>query len=237
VNSGFGFHSNDARGAVIAVDPVSGDPVDRVTPLVEARGAEIGLRSVAIPGLQSTVTLWTLGIESELLFVGDAGATEASRPSRRYGLEWTNYVQLRPWLVVDADLALTQARFTDPDPAGDRIPGAPGRVVAIGITAENRRGLFGSVRLRYFGARPLSEDDSARSDATTLVNLQAGYQFSEKLRLQLDVSNLFDARESDIEYFYRSRLPGEPADGIEDIHFHPTIPRTIRIGLQLALPG
>jgi len=234
VNGGFGFHSNDARGAVITVDPVSGDPVDRVTPLVEARGAEVGLRTVAIRGLQSTVTLWMLGIDSELLFVGDAGATEASRPSRRSGLEWTNYLQLRPWLFVDADLAFTRARFTDPDPAGNRIPGAPGRVVALGMTVERQRGVFGSVRLRHFGSRPLVEDDTVRSDATTLVNLQVGYQLTEQLRVQLDVFNLFDAEESDIDYFYSSRLPGEPAEGIDDVHFHPSIPRTVRVGFELA---
>ena len=122
VNAGTGFHSNDARGAVTTVDPVSGDPVDRVTPLVRAKGAEIGLRTVRIRGLQSTVALWYLGIDSELLFVGDAGTTEPGRPSRRVGLEWTNYARLAPWVTVDADLAFTHARFTDDDPAGTEIP-------------------------------------------------------------------------------------------------------------------
>ncbi len=97
-NAGTGFHSNDARGATIRVDPATGDSVDRVTPLVRARGAEIGLRTVRVRGLQSTVTLWYLGLDSELLFVGDAGTTEAGRPSRRVGVEWTNYARVKPWL-------------------------------------------------------------------------------------------------------------------------------------------
>ncbi len=88
-NAGMGFHSNDARGAVISVDPLTGEPADRVTPLVRARGAEVGVRTVRVRGLQSTVSLWYLGIDSELLFVGDAGTTEAGRPSRRVGVEWT----------------------------------------------------------------------------------------------------------------------------------------------------
>jgi len=149
VNGGTGFHSNDARGAAITVDPVSGDPADRVTPLVRAKGAEVGLRTVRIPGLQSTVALWYLGIDSELLFVGDAGTTEPGRPSRRVGFEWTNYAPLRSWLTLDADLAFTSARFADDDPAGDRIPGALDRVISAGPTLESQRPLFGSIRVRH----------------------------------------------------------------------------------------
>ncbi len=233
VNTGFGFHSNDARGATIAVDPVSGDPVERVTPLAQARGAEVGLRTVGLPGVQSTVTMWTLGIDSELLFVGDAGATEASRPSRRYGVEWTTDVQLRPWLTLDADVSFSRARFTDDDPAGDRIAGAVAQAAALGLSVEERRRVFGSVRLRYLGARPLVDDNSVRSKATTLVNLEAGYRLSKRARLVLDVFNLLDAEVSDIDYFYASRLPGEGPDGVEDIHFHPTATRTMRLNLHL----
>jgi hypothetical protein len=102
---------------VIRVDPASGEFVDRVTPLVRARGAEVGLRTVKVRGLQSTVALWYLGLDSELVFVGDAGTTEAGRPTRRVGLEWTNYASLRSWLTLDADFAWTHARFADDDPA------------------------------------------------------------------------------------------------------------------------
>ena len=138
-NAGTGFHSNDARGAAITVDPVSGEPADRVTPLVRAKGAEVGLRTVRIRGLQSTVALWYLAIDSELLFVGDAGTTEAGRPSRRMGIEWTNYARLASWLTLDADLAFTRAQFTDDDPAGTRIPGALDRVISAGVTIEPRQ--------------------------------------------------------------------------------------------------
>lgn len=231
VNGGLGFHSNDARGATITIDPATGQPADRVTPLVRAKGAEVGVRSVAIPHLQTTVTLWTLSFDSELLFVGDAGTTEASRPSHRYGVEWTNYYAPRPWLILDADLAVSSSEFTDDDPAGDAIPGAVGTVVSAGVTVDSVRHLFGSLRWRYFGPRPLIEDDSVRSASTSLVNLQAGYRFTSNVRLAVDVFNLFDADASDIDYFYASRLPGEPAAGIDDIHFHPTLPRTARASL------
>jgi outer membrane receptor protein involved in Fe transport len=230
-NAGLGFHSNDARGATITIDPKTGEPADRVTPLARARGAEVGLRTVAIPRLQTSVALWTLSLDSELVFVGDAGTTEAGRPSRRYGVEWAAYYSPRPWLTFDGDAAVSRARFTDDDPAGPHIPGAVETVVSAGATVDSVGNLFGSVRWRFFGPRPLLEDDSVRSKATSLVNLQAGYRFSRSVRLAVDVFNLFDAAHSDIDYFYPSRLPGEPAGGIDDIHVHPTLPRTARLNL------
>ena len=232
LNAGTGFHSNDARGAVISVDPVTAELAGRVTPLVRARGAEIGLRSVRVRGLQSTLALWYLGLDSELLFVGDAGTTEAGRPSRRVGLEWTNYARLAPWLTLDADLAFTRARFTDDDPAGSRIPGALDRVLSAGLTFEPRQRLSGSLRVRHFGPRPLIEDASVTSQGTTLWNGEIGYRLSSRARFVLEAFNLFNAKVSDIDYFYTSRLPGEPAHGVDDIHFHPALPRSARLGVQ-----
>jgi len=234
VNAGMGFHSNDARGAAIHVDPANGEFVDRVTPLVRARGAEVGLRTVRVRGLQSTVALWYLGLDSELLFVGDAGTTEAGRPSRRVGAEWTNYARLRPWLTVDADLAWTHAQFSDDDPAGNFVPGALDRVISAGLTAEGRHPVFGSLRVRHFGPRALIEDASVQSRNTTLWNGEAGYRLSNKSRVVFEVFNIFDAEVSDIDYFYTSRLPGEPEDGVEGIHLHPALPRSAWVGLQVS---
>jgi hypothetical protein len=233
-NAGMGFHSNDARGAAISVDPRTGEPAERVTPLVRARGAELGVRTVRVPGLQSTLSLWYLGLDSELLFVGDAGTTEAGRPSRRVGLEWTNYWRLRPWLTADADLAFSTATFTDDDPAGDRVPGSLDRVISAGLTVQSPQPLFGSIRVRHFGPRPLIENASVMSKSTTLWNGDVGYRVSPRTRVVLELYNLFDAEVSDIDYFYGSRLPGEPEEGIEDVHSHPALPRSVRVGLQLS---
>ena len=231
-NAGMGFHSNDARGATITVDPSTQERVDRVTPLVRAKGAEIGLRTVRIRGVQSTLALWYLGLDSELLFVGDAGTTEPGRPSRRVGLEWTNYARLASWLTVDGDLAFSRARFRDDDPAGTHIPGALDRVISAGLTIEPRQPLFGSLRVRHFGPRSLIEDASVRSRGTTIWNGEVGYRASSKARIVLEAFNIFNAEVADIDYFYSSRLPGEP-EGIEGIHTHPALPRSARIGLQL----
>ncbi|HEY7285531.1 MAG TPA: hypothetical protein VH497_08820, partial [Vicinamibacterales bacterium] len=73
-----------------------------------------------------------------------------------------------------------------------------------------------------------------RSNATSLFNLEAGYKLSPRVRVSLDVFNLFNAADSDIDYYYASRLQGEPADGVDDIHLHPTLPRTARVTLIVA---
>lgn len=233
VNGGYGYHSNDARGTTITRD-AGGVSADRVTPLAGASGAEAGMRTVAVPHLQSTVALWTLHLESELVFAGDAGTTEVSRPSRRHGVEWANYYSPRPWLVFDGDVAWSRGRFTDFDPLGDRIPGSVQTVVSLGATLDSVHRMFGSARLRYFGPRPLIEDGSVQSNATSLVNLETGYKVAKNVRLALDVFNLLNARNSDIDYYYGSRLPGEPLVGVNGIHFHPTLPRTARINLMFA---
>jgi hypothetical protein len=205
-----------------------------VTPLVRAKGAEFGLRTVRLKGLQSTMALWYLGFDSELLFVGDAGITEASRPSRRLGLEWANYARLNPWMTAEADISFSRARFTDDDPVGTRIPGALDRVVSGALTVEPAKRIFGSIRLRHFGPRPLVEDGSVRSKSTTIWNGEVGVPLSPRARLTFEGFNLLNSKVADIDYYYTSRLPGEPLEGVADIHTHPSLPRTGRVSLQLA---
>jgi outer membrane receptor protein involved in Fe transport len=231
VNAGEGLHSNDARGTTITQNP-DGTSADRVTPLVRAKGAEVGVRTVAIPHLQSTLAIWTLNLASELVFNGDVGATEPSRPSHREGIEWANYFRpIRP-VVLDFDASWSRARFTDHQPTiGRYIPEEVGTVLSGGLTIESVQRLSGSLRWRYFGPRPLIDDDSIESKATSLVEFEAGYRFTRTVRLAVDVFNVLNAQGSEIDYYYRSRLPGEPLDGVADIHFHPTLPRTAHVNL------
>jgi outer membrane receptor protein involved in Fe transport len=228
LNAGRGFHSNDARGTTIRVDPTDGvTPVERVDPLASATGGEIGFRSGAIPGLQLYGAFWGLDLDSELLFVGDGGITEPSRESRRYGVELGAFWTPLDWLILDVDYAWSHARFRGSDPAGDRIPGAVEDVASVGVAVNRIDGWFGGARVRYLGEAPLIEDNSVRSDPTLLVNLEAGYRFNERLSAFVTVFNLFDSEDNDISYFYESQLPGEAAP-VEDIHFHPVEPRTFR---------
>jgi outer membrane receptor protein involved in Fe transport len=236
LSAGSGFHSNDVRGTTITVDPNDGiAPLQKVPLLVRSKGAEIGVRSRAIEGLDSAVALFVLDYASELLFVGDAGTTEPSRPSRRVGVEWTNRYKLNSWLAADVNFASTRARFVNFDPAGDRIPGAPGVVATAGLVLGEKTGWFGAAKLRYFGPRPLIEDNSARSSATTVVNGRVGYRWDSGWRVQLDGLNLFNTKANQIEYFYVSQLRGEPGP-VADHHVHPIEPLAVRLTVAGPLP-
>ncbi len=229
-NLGSGFHSNDARGTT-QTRLADGSPSAPVTPLVPTKGAELGLRTEIIPGLQSSLALWRLDINSELLFVGDAGETEPSRASRRTGIEWNNHYIAAPWLLFDLDLAASRSRYTQDDPIGNYIPGSIDKVASFGVTVTDRGRWFGAFQLRYFGPRPLVEDNAVRSVSTALAYGRLGYKFSGKTRLSLDVFNLFNKQASDIDYYYASRIKGEPAEGVSDHHFHPVEPRSLRLTL------
>jgi hypothetical protein len=232
-NWGKGFHSNDARGATITVDPVTGAPVQPVTPLVRATGSELGLRASPFKGFQTSLALYRLDLASELLFVGDAGTTEPSRPSRRQGIEWANYYKPTANVTLDFDANAAKARFTESDPAGNYIPGSPATTFSGGITWGGKEGWTGGLRIRYFGPRPLIEDNSQRSGSSTLVNARLGYVVTRQFKIGLEILNLFDRKVDDITYFYTSRLPGEPAAGVGDKHFHPAEPRTLRLSAVL----
>ncbi|MDQ8194403.1 TonB-dependent receptor [Coraliomargarita sp. SDUM461004] len=223
---GLGFHSNDARGTTITVDPKDLSAVDAVDPLVRSTGAEVGLHVDWNPQWRTALSVWWLELDSELLYVGDGGATEASGGSERYGMELSHDYHPVDWLSFDLDLALTQARFEN----GDEIPGALNSVLSGGVTYQSESGFFAGLRARYFGRRPLVEDGSLESDPSLVFNLRTGYDFSPNLRLSFDVLNLFDSNDDDITYYYESKLSTEVAS-VEDVHSHVIEPRSFRITL------
>ena len=237
-NWGQGFHSNDARGTVIKVNPR--DPAEAVaaaTPLVKGTGYEIGTRQKLNNDLVLTAALWQLKLDSELIFVGDAGTTEPSRPSTRRGLELTANWQVTKALQLDADASWTRSRFTDGDPAGPYLPGAMRTVLSVGASYQNGPWTVGA-KLRAFGKRPLIEDNSLQGSASTLANVKASYKVNPNLELSAEVFNVFNQQVNDIEYAYASRLPGEAAfsDANTPItkHSHPSLPRTLRFGLKVS---
>jgi hypothetical protein len=222
-NVGSGFHSNDARGVVARSDPA--------TPLARSRALELGLRSETVPGLQTVLALYRLDFDSELVFLGDAGTTEAGRPSRRYGIEFSNYYKATRWLSLDADLAFARGRYRDADVAGDRIAGAIEGVAQLAATVTSAGAWSGALRLRYFGPRPLVEDNSVRSRASATLNGRLAYRFNKKTVLELEAFNLANRRDSAIDYYYASRLAGE-ATAHADLHFHPIESRNVRLTLN-----
>ena len=230
LNAGLGFHSNDARGTTIRVDPADRvTPVDRVDPLVRSRGYETGLRTSFLPGLVSTVSLWSLDLASELVFVGDAGGTETSGSTRRYGVEFANFYRPTSWVAFDADVSFSHARYRDAAP-DDRIANSIATVITAGVVVGHTEGAFAGVRLRYFGAQPLIEDNSVKAPASSTVNARFGWK-NRRWEFALNLLNALNRKNDDIAYFYTSRLQGEPAAGVADLHVHPAEPRIVRISV------
>jgi hypothetical protein len=228
-NAGMGFHSNDARGTTITIDPVTGLPADKVDPLVRTYGFELGARTEALTDVVSTLALFYLHSDSELLYVGDAGTSEAGPATERFGIEWSTYWRPNDWLMLDNEITLSEGRLLGVGP-DDEIPGAVPLTLDTGITVGKEEGFFGSLRSRYFSPRPLIEDGSVDSRQSWQVNARLGYRKND-WEVAVDCLNLLGRDDNDIEYFYSSRLPGEPLAGVDDVHLHPAEPRTFRISL------
>lgn len=231
-NYGRGFHSNDARGTSINIDPNTGAPADRVDALVAGTGYEVGVRVRPVRGLTLTGTYWWLDLNSELLFIGDGGTTEAQGPSKRSGFELGAFYQPAPWLTVDAEFTKSSGRLSDLPTAANRIPGAIEEVIAGGFVAKFKQASF-AMRLRHFGSYSLIEDNSVRADPLTVVNARVAYRLS-RVELAADILNAFNAKDNEIEYFYASRLAGEQQGGIEDRHIRPIEPRQFRISATVS---
>ena len=224
LNGGYGYHSNDARGVT--------QSSDAATPLVVTKGAEIGVRTQAIEHLQSSLAFWMMDSDSELVFAGDTGGTESTGPARRMGIEWANYWTPKPWFILDADFALSQARYKNPAQSGGAyVPEAMEQTASIGVTVTGYKKYFGGMRLRYFGSRALIEDNSVRSQPSTLVNLKAGRHLTKQIDLSFDVLNLFNTQTYDIEYYYESKMKTE-SSSVNDYMLHPGEPRSIRLTLS-----
>jgi hypothetical protein len=229
-NYGGGFHSNDVRAAELSVDPVTGEPAEPFEAIVNATGAETGFRAVLSDRLNFSATLFYLELDSELIFVGDAGTTEPNAGTERVGVEAAVFWRPTDWLVVDATAAKTNAHFKDAPEGQDSIPDAHDTIAGLGATVILDNQFVGSLRVRHFGDAPITEDNSVQKSGTTLLNLGLSYPLGNFV-LGVDVLNLLDAEGNDIEYFYESRLQPEPA-GVEDIHFHPVEKREFRFRLE-----
>ena len=230
LNYGMGFHSNDARGVNTTVSATTGAALDPATPLVRTQGAEFGVRTQAVPHLTSTLALYWLKLDSELVYDADVGENTPGPPSERYGIEWSNYWRPAGWFGLDAELALTHSRFTDTSAGQNLIPQSVPLMFAGGITLGAQGGadgFFASLRARAFGKRPL--ENNAYSDRPSfLVNGSIGYRH-KNWEAALECLNILNRADNDIAYYYASRLPGEAAGGVNDVHLHPTEPRQFRL--------
>jgi outer membrane receptor protein involved in Fe transport len=249
LNFGEGYHSNDARGITATVDAKTGTPIARVTPLPKSLGGEVGVRTELVPHLQSSLDVWLLYLDSELVWSADDGTTSPSAPTRRIGVEWANSYQPLPWLLFDLNVAWSQAVFTADDPGtgelkGQPVPEAIAWTVAAGVTLRELGPWSASLFVRYFGPRVLCTEGTCGgsggpangtpilSTSSTLLNAQLSYQVTKSVKLTLEILNVLNLKVNDITYYYQSRLQNEsPAQfpgGIWDYMVHPSEPIQFR---------
>lgn len=222
-NAASGFHSNHARDAILA----SGG--ERVLP--RARGSEVGARHTWSGG-SIAVAAWLLDLQSELIYVGDEGVTEPVGRTRRTGLDIEGRVQLLDWLWLDADLNLNRARLRDEDDGEDYVPLAPRLTSNAGLTVRELGRVSGGARVRHIGSRPADESGSVTAQGSTIAEVFARFAATSRANIFFAIDNLFDARWNEAQFSTTSRLPGEPAAGITELHFTPGAPRSVQIGLE-----
>jgi len=223
-NWGQGFHSNDARGVTNPDDPAPG--------LVEGTFKEVGGRFERGEFILTGVYWWSY-IDSELIYVGDSGAVEPSDPGRRHGYELTGFWKPNDWLAVDAVWTGSKAHYVGLPKGENYVPGALESSGELGVSA-----IFPdwniSGRLRYLGPHALIEDNSVRAQSTALFNLRAAWtpQRFKGWEINAELLNAFNSHGNDIDYFYATRFPGEPADGVEDVNSRVVEPRQVRVGIK-----
>lgn len=223
-NYGEGFHSNDARGVTNPTDPAPG--------LVKGDMEEVGFR-LEKGGLILSGVYWWSKIASELIYVGDSGAVEPSDPGKRHGYELTAFYKPNNWLAFDAVWTGSTARYEGLPEGENYVPGALESSGEFGVSAIFPDFNFAG-RLRYLGPHALIEDNSERGEHTMLANFRAAWtpQNFGGFELYGELLNAFDSEADDIDYFYATRLPGEPLEGVEGRNSRIVEPRQFRIGVK-----
>jgi hypothetical protein len=239
ISAGKGFHSNDARGVIDKWDSTQpGTPSTPVPALVSSLGKEIGLRTEAIDGLQSSLALWSLNSDSEIVYSADSaiGSTEANGASKRTGVEWNNHWIANRWFLVDADMAWTRAHYTDMNANGDTgnlIPNAVSKVARFGATIHDVCSWSATVEARYIGSYPLSQDGSLTAPSALVTNLRVGHEISPGTTISLDALNLFNRQYYDIAYQQDYQVSPSSTPVPSGMTVHPGEPRQLRVTLRL----
>ncbi len=246
LNYGNGFHSNDARVAILT----KGKGFD---PLTRSTGAEVGARTVLMDDIDLATAFWWLDLDSELVFSGDSGDVDAviddttgnlvpGPASRRYGVDVEARWHIVDWLWADYDLGWAHARFRD----GGYVPLAPKLIMNGGLTARWDNGFSAGVRFRFVGDRPANEDGSLNAQGYFVVDALVTYRW-RNVQLTLAGLNLTDTEWREAQFADETCLvneigsqpgcapkPGlDPGAGVSDIHFTPGNPIGVRGGVQV----
>lgn len=220
LDAGRGFHSNDARGAVLGSNAAS-----LMTP---AWGYEVGASLRPTHGLSIQTAAFVLDLDSELVWDGDSGTTVPSGRTRRLGVEIGGRYHLNDWLFADADATFTRARYRLNAGNGSAVALAPTRTFTAGIGAHPTFGNispFVALRVKAVADRAAIEDGSLTAQGFTVFDANSGVRW-RNVEGAIDVQNVFDVKWREAQFANQSRLAYEPA-AVTGIHYTPGWPRTV----------
>ncbi len=216
--SGFGFHSNDARAVVVG---------KLENTLARAFGNEVGSTFKPFKKWIANIALWSMDLQSELVYVGDEGIVEAIGRTRRVGVDFGFRYQMAKYLFLDADINLNKGWLRDEPKNANRIPLAPTFTSIGGITYKRTKGLNGSLRYRFMGDRAAIEDNSIIAKGYFLTDAMINYT-ARKFIIGLSLENILNAKWKEAQFATESRLRGE-AQSVNEIHFTPGTPRFVKM--------
>ncbi len=215
--TGIGFHSNDTR----VVTANGGEDI-----LPAAYSADIGAIIKPSNRLVINAALWSLFLEQEFVYVGDAGIVEPSGKSQRYGVDFGLRYQLTDWLYFNGDINYAYARSTEEPEGADYIPLAPDLTSSGGLSFRGLGNFSGGLNYRFIKDRPANEDNSIIAEGYFITDLNLNYSW-DNWTFGVIVENLFDSKWNETQFATESRLFNEP-DPIEEIHFTPGTPFYLR---------
>lgn len=217
LKTGLGYHSNDSR----VVTAQSGEQI-----LPTAFSTDLGTVLKPTDKLVINAALWSLFLQQEFVYVGDAAIVEPSGKTARHGIDFGLRYQIADWLYFNTDVNYTVARSTEEPDGQDFIPLAPDLTSAGGFTVNNLGGFSGGISYRYIKDRPANEDNSIVAEGYFVTDLNLNYN-CDNWTFGLIVENLFDVDWNETQFATESRLFNE-ADSVEEIHFTPGVPFFLR---------
>ncbi|ASS47947.1 MAG: hypothetical protein A3D31_01360 [Candidatus Fluviicola riflensis] len=224
MNYGHGFHSNDARSTVQ-------EQANHQLPL--SVGGEIGTLLHLGKKVVISTALWTLNLENELVYVGDAGTTENKGSSRRTGIDVSARWQIIPSLIADVDFNLsenylTESLFGQRNKTDYHIPLAP-TLTSTGGLAYTFKKINASIRYRYMTDRAANEANTVTALGYLIIDGGVNYQ-QQHFKIGLNVENILNAEWNEAQFDTESRLQNE-TQSVSEIHYTPGTPFAVKLSI------
>jgi outer membrane receptor protein involved in Fe transport len=253
LNFGQGFHSNDARDAVVGAKVVelsntwkneglSSNEIDsrlskynfnpemrNIGTLPKATAGEIGIKSKLFSRLHLSLSVWYLYLDKEFVYAGDGGTTELSNPTQRLGIDMEGRLSILSWLWADVDISSAKGTIKNLPNGQNHIPLAPTLTATGGISVIRDKGFSGSIRFRHLSDRPANEDNSVVALGHTLFNASLAYNYKQ-FTFTINVENLLNSEWNEAQFATETRLKGEK-QGITDLCYTPGNPRNIQFSV------